>query len=327
VASALRDEIVRTLTVYKARTGYPLQQLLGWAEINPAKFYDWQTRLSRPNRHNGQIPKAHWLLSWEKEAIIEYARQHVAEGYRPLAYEMIDADVVYVSPSSVYRVLKAAGLLQKYLPVAESQKGRGYVQPTTPHQEWHTDITYVNMCGTFLFLIAVLDGYSRYVLHHELRASMERWDVILTVQRAREKFPEVTPRVISDHGGPYIAQEYKDYLRYAGLTQTLISVGYPKSNGKIERFYRTVKGECIRRQSILSLADGRRIIDDFIAYYNNRRLHSALGFITPVDVLMGRREEIIKIRQEKLAQARAKRSAYFNNFSTLIPTPVLSDSR
>lgn len=326
VESVVRDEVVEMMAEYHARTRLPVRRLLAWVELSPSKFYDWQKRVTCPNRHNGIIPKAHWLLPWEKRAIIDYAITHDAEGYRRLTYEMIDADAVYASPSSVYRVLKEAGLLAKFI-VVESRKGTGYVQPTAPHQEWHTDISYVNVCGTFMFLITVLDGYSRYIVHHDLRMSMERWDVILVVQQAREKFPGVKPRVISDRGGPYIAREFKEYLRQVGLQQTLISAHYPESNGKMERFYKTIKGECIRRSSFLSISDARRIITEFIAYYNDKRLHSAVDYIAPLNILLGKREEIVKMRYEKLARARVQRSEYHNQFSTLNPTPVLSDSR
>lgn len=325
VDAAVRDEAVRTMAVYHARTEIPVRKLLGWLELSPGKFYAWQQRVACPNRHNGIIPKDHWLLSWERQAIIDYASRHGSEGYRRVAFEMIDADVVYASPSSVYRVLKEAGLLTKFV-ARESPKGTGYVQPTAPHEQWHTDISYVNVCGTFMFLITVLDGFSRYIVHHDLRTSMERWDVLLVIQRAREKFPGVRPRVISDRGGPYIAREFKEYLRLAGLKQTLISVRYPQSNGKMERFYKTIKGECIRRSSFLSIRDARRIIAEFIAYYNDKRLHSAVDYIAPLNVLLGKREEIVKMRYEKLALARVKRSEYHNRFSTLNPTPVLSDS-
>lgn len=326
VKPAIRDEIVQAMAKYQGQTGIPVRQLLAWAELSPGKFYDWQRRRDLPNRHNGIIPKAHWLLSWEKNAIVDYARTHEPEGYRRLAYVLIDADVVYASPSSVYRVLSEAGLLAKYI-ARENRKGTGYVQPAAPHEQWHTDLTYVNVCGTFMFLITVLDGFSRYIVHHELRSSMESADVQLVIQRAREKFPAVKPRVISDRGGPYIAREFKEYLRNAGLKQTLISVRYPESNGKMERFYKTIKGECIRRSSFLSISDARRIIAEFIAYYNEKRLHSAVDYIAPLNVLNGKREEIIQRRTEKLAVARVKRSEYYNQFSTLIPTPLLSDSR
>ncbi len=317
-----------TIMNYQTRIGYySIRSLLAMVQISPGKFYDWQKRVNLPNRHNGLIPKAHWLLPWEKAAIIDYAEKHEDDGYRRLCYQMIDEDIVYVSPSSVYRVLKDAGLLMKFLPSTPSDKGKGYTQPTRPHQEWHTDITYVNVLGTFMFLIAVLDGYCRYVVHHELLASMEQQDVMLVIERAREKFPDEKPRIISDRGGQFVAKEFKEYLRWAGLTQTLISVSYPQSNGKIERFYRTIKSECIRWSSFLSIADARRIIADFIDVYNTERLHSALDYIAPLNILLGRKDAILRQRREKLAKARVLRQEYFNKISTLNQTPVLSDFR
>lgn len=183
------------------------------------------------------------------------------------------------------------------------------------------------MRGTFLFLIGILDGYSRYLVHHELRSSMEHKDVILVVERAREKFPQANPRVISDRGGQFITREFKQYLRWAGLTQTLISVSYPQSSGKIERFYTTIKGECPRKSSFLSIEDARRIIDDFVIYYNNQRLHNALDYIAPLALIAGRKEEVLKKRAEELGKTRALRVEYFNKFSILIQTPVLSNFR
>ena len=324
VSPTLRDEVVATIREYQARTGYRVRHLLGLAAIPSGKFYDWCRRVSRPNRHNGRVVKGHWLLDWERAAIIDYAHRHDTDGYRRLSYQMIDEDVAYASPSSVYRVLQAAGLLQA-APVSDrSLRGCGYEQPTGAHQEWHTDITCVNVLGTYLLLIAILDGYSRYVVHHDLRAHIDHADVMLVIEQARDKYPEARPRIISDRGGPFIAKEFKEYLRLAGLKQTLISAGYPQSNGKIERFYRTVKSECVRRSSFLSLADARQIIAGFIETYNNRRLHSALDYIAPMDILRGRRAEIIKTREVKLAQARVLRQEHNNQIPTLNQTPVLS---
>ncbi|MGQ9846582.1 MAG: hypothetical protein ACUVQP_03645 [Bacteroidales bacterium] len=127
---------------------------------------------------------AHWLLDWEKSLIITNYRQHEyeGEGYRRLGYRMIDENVVSASPSSVYRVLKEANLLSKCKPCKESKKGRGYVKPTRPHQEWHIDISYVNVLGTFLFLIVIIDGYSRYIVTYGLRPSMRESDVEIVLQ-------------------------------------------------------------------------------------------------------------------------------------------------
>ena len=145
---------------------------------------------------------------------------------------MIDDDVVYASPSTVYRVLYTAGLLYKFLPVKNKIKGTGYVQPDGPHKQWHIDISYVNVMGTFMFLAAIIDGYSRFVVHHELRAAMEEKDVEIVVQRALEWFPGQKPRIISDHGTQFIAKDFKKFIKLVGLNHTFTSVGYPQSNGK-----------------------------------------------------------------------------------------------
>jgi transposase InsO family protein len=156
---------------------------------------------------------------------------------------------------------------------------------------------------------------------------MKEMDVELVVQRALEKFPEETPRIISDHGSQFISKDFRKFIRFVGLQHTLISVGYPQSNGKIERFMRTAKSECIRRTSFLSIEDARKQIEEFIWYYNHKRLHSAISFITPTDMLVGKKEEILRTREEKLEQARMRRIEYYYNKSTLTRDAVLSISR
>lgn len=322
----MRDQIVETMQTYAERTEIPVSALCAMAKLPRGKFYAWQERFGVGNNHNGNIPKATWLLDWEKEAMIAYAKTHEEEGYRRLCYRMMDEDVVSASPSSVYRVLKQEGLLQKFTG-KPSKRGTGFVQPLEAHEQWHTDITYVNVLSTFLFLISVLDGYSRSIVHHELRASMEEYDVQLVVQRAREKHPDEHPRLISDRGGQFIAKDFKKFLRYAGLKQTLISSGYPQSNGKLERWHRTIKSECIRKTSFLSIADARNAIAAFIQYYNDERLHSALHYVSPRAMLEGRQRDILKQRDEKLEKARQARIQNFNSNSTLHQESHLSDSR
>jgi transposase InsO family protein len=113
---------------------------------------------------------------------------------------MLDEGVVAASPSSVYRVLKENDLLGKWNRKRSQTRGQGFQQPTQAHEHWHVDIKYVNFCGTFLFLISIIDGWSRYIVHHELRQRMETFDVELTIQKALEKFPGAAPRIISDGG-------------------------------------------------------------------------------------------------------------------------------
>lgn len=322
----IRDQVVETVISYNQLTAMSIRRLLACAGVSAGKFYDWQKRYGLANSDNQTVPKSHWLLDWERLAIVDYYRRHEyeREGYRRLCYRMIDEDVVYTSPSSVYRVLKAENLLHKFKPGKESKKGYGYHQPTRPHQQWHIDISYVNVLGSFLFLIAVIDGYSRYIVAYDLRASMQESDVEIVLQRAHEEFSNEHPRIISDRGSQFISREFNAYIRNVGLTHTLISVGYPQSNGKLERFFGTIKRECIRKQSFLSIADARKIIDQFIEYYNNQRLHSAIDYVAPLDILLGRKEEILKRRDGKLRQAREERIKYNNQKSALFHEADLS---
>ena len=283
-----------------------MKQLLKWLQLSPSKYYQWRQRQGQDNQHNGQLPKDRWLLTWEKEAIVAYAKQHPEEGYRRLAYLMLDADVVAVSPSSVYRLLKQANLLNRW-PLSSSKKGQGFVQPTKPHQHWHIDISYLNICGTFYYLCTILDGYSRYVVHGEIRPQMTEVEVEIILQRAREKFPQSHPRLISDNGPQFIARDFKEFVRHCQMSHVRTSPGYPQSNGKLERWFKTVKGDCIRPKTPLSLTDACRIVNQFVTYYNETRLHSAIGYVTPLARLTGQDKLILAQRKYKLAQAQENR--------------------
>ena len=277
-----------------------------WLGITPSKFYDWKRRYGKVNEHNSWIPRDFWLEPWEKERIVEFFLQHPGEGYRRLTFMMLDQDVVAVSPSSVYRVLKSRGLLQRWNR-KPSSKGQGFKGPSQPHEHWHIDVSYLNIMGTFYYLCSVLDGYSRYIVHWEIRESMTEADVEIILQRAREKFPEAHPRIISDNGPQFIAKDFKEFIRISGMTHVRTSPYYPQSNGKIERWHRSLKSDCIRPKCPLSLEDAREVVEDFVEYYNNIRLHSAIGYIAPNDKLTGNENDIFAHRDEKLNQARQDR--------------------
>jgi len=279
---------------------------IAWVGITPSKFYDWKRRYGKVNEHNHWIPRDFWLEDWEKEAIITYYHQHPNEGYRRLTFMMLDDNVVAVSPSSVYRVLKSADLLHKWNRKTSS-KGDGFKGPKKPHEHWHIDVSYLNILGTFYYLCSVLDGYSRYIVHWEIRESMTEADVEIILQRAREKIPGARPRIISDNGPQFIAKDFKEFIRVSGMSHVRTSPYYPQSNGKIERWHQSLKTECIRSNCLLSLSDARQVVLNFVEYYNTRRLHSAIGYITPDDKLEGREKQIFAARDNKLAKAREAR--------------------
>ena len=279
---------------------------IAWLEIAVSKFYEWQSRYGKVNEHNSWIPRDHWLEEWEKQAILDFFAEHPLEGYRRLTFMMLDGDIVHVSPSSVYRVLASQDLLKRWNRHG-SGKGTGFEQPLQPHEHWHVDISYLNIRGTFYYLCSVLDGASRFIVHWEIRTEMKEADIEIILQRAREKHPEAKPRIISDNGPQFIARDFKEFIRVSGMTHVRTSPYYPQSNGKIERWHKSLKSECIRPMTPLSLDEARRVVSEYVDHYNTLRLHSAIGYITPADKLAGREMEIFAERDRKLEAARETR--------------------
>ena len=305
----IRDELVDFVRGWSDKTDIPAGRFLPWIGIGTSKFHDWKQRFGKVNEHNAWVPRDHWLTGDEKERLCAFARGHPHEGYRRLTFMMLDAHEpqhVACSPASVYRVLKGAGLLAGQAP-RTTKKGTGFVQPLQAHQHWHVDVSHLNIAGTFYFLCSILDGFSRYLVHWEIREKMEEIDVETILQRAREKYPGERPRLISDNGPQFVAKDFKEFIRIAGMTHVRTSPYYPQSNGKMERWYQTLKGDCIRVQVPLSLDEARRIVTDFVAHYNDVRLHSAIGYLAPKDKLEGRAAEIFAERDRKLAEARERR--------------------
>jgi len=302
-----RDEVVDFVRELAELTELPVTRIVGWSGLAKGKYYDWVKRYGKVNEHNARIPRDHWLTDDEKQAILDFHARHPLDGYRRLTFMMLDDDIAAASPSSVYRVLRAHDRLDRWNR-RPSKKGTGFKQPLKPHEHWHIDIAYINVGGTFYYLCSVLDGCSRFIVHWEIRESMKESEVELVLERARERFPGVTPRIISDNGPQFIANDFKSYIRLVGMTHVRISPYYPQSNGKIERWHRSLKSESIRMFPTDSLEGARQVVERFVDHYNHHRLHSALAYVTPADRLHGRQEAIWAARDQKLEAARERRA-------------------
>lgn len=302
----VRDQIVDFVRYWSDKTEISTARFIQWLSITPSKFYGWRRRYGCVNEHNGWVPRDFWLEEWEKQAILKFYGEHPLEGYRRLTFMMLDADIVAVSPSSVWRVLSGAGLLRKWNGKA-SLKGTGFEQPLEAHQHWHIDVSYLNIAATFYYLCSVLDGYSRAIVDWDLREAMREADVEIILQAAKEKYPQARPRIISDNGPQFIARDFKEFIRLSGMTHVRTSPYYPQSNGKVERWHQSLKGECLRPGVPLAFEDARRLIGRYVEHYNTVRLHSAIGYVTPQDMLAGRRDQIHGARDRKLEAAREQR--------------------
>jgi transposase InsO family protein len=278
---------------------------VSWLGVGSSKFYEWRRRYGKVNEHTGRIPRDFWIEPWERDAIIAYHDSHPLEGYRRLTFMMLDEDIVAVSPTTVWRVLSQAGRLRRWNET--TSKGLGFEQPEKPHEHWHIDVSYVNLRGTFYYLCSILDGCSRSIVHWDIRESMTETDIEIVLQKAREHYPGARPRAITDNGPQFIAKDFKEFIRICGMTHVKTSPYYPQSNGKIERWHQSVKRECIRPGTPLTLDDARRLVADYVVHYNTRRLHSAIGYVTPNDKLEGREQRIYDERDRKLEAAREQR--------------------
>lgn len=302
----VRDQIVDFVRRWSEASEIGVGRFVTWLGVTSSKFYDWRQRYGRANEHNAWVPRDFWLEDWEKQAIVDFHLKYPLEGYRRLTFMMLDQDVVAVSPASVWRVLSQAGLLRKWNGKT-SRKGTGFEPPPGPHQHWHIDVSYINIAGTFYYLCSVLDGFSRAIVHWDLREQMREADIEIILQAAKEKYPEAKPRIISDNGPQFIARDFKEFIRISGMTHVRTSRYYPQSNGKIERWHKSLKAECIRPGTPLTPDDARRLIQRYVDHYNSVRLHSAIGYVTPADILAGRQKEILEARDRKLEEARHRR--------------------
>lgn len=166
----------------------------------------------------------------------------------------------------------------------------------------------------------MLDGYSRYIVHFDLRESMTEVDVEIVCQAALEKHPGVRPRIISDNGpqfiGPqFIAKDFKAFVCFSDMTPVTTSPYYPQSNGKLERFHGTIKKECIRPTCPRTCEEAMRQISACVKHYDEVRLHSEIGYITPAECLCGLGDQIHAERNRKLEEARVRRRGKSNDKS------------
>ncbi len=251
-------------------------------------------------------------LAEEKTAVLTYARRHPELRHREMAWRMVDEDVVYLSPSTVYRILKEADLV---CPWKRRKKRRREddEKATRPDQRWATDLMQVQVGEGVYYLVTFLDEYSRYIVHHEILPGMDGVTVSLAAQAAIETLPRGTegelqakPEIRSDNGSGFISKEFRQVLAEYGLGHHRIKPHCPEENGLQERVYRTLR-EQLEGEELANLLKAEEVFARIVRWYNLERLHSALGYLRPVDFYRGNPEERYAARRAKLAQARHRR--------------------
>ena len=300
-----------------------IKQTLLELNINRSTFYKWYRRYQEggfealANRYRS--PKQFWnaIPPWEKQRVVETALDHPEKSPRELAWYITDTRGYYISESTVYRILKANDLITSpvYTVVAAQDK---FPNPTrAPNELWQTDFTYFRIIHWgWYYLATVLDDYSRYILSWKLFNTMSAGDVTEVLDMALEKagISDVKvrhrPRLLSDNGPCYLSSELKEYLEDHGMDHTRGAPYHPMTQGKIERYHRTMKN-VVKLQNYYFPGELELEIEKFVYYYNNERYHESLDNVTPADVYYGRKR-IIMTEREKIKMKTMKKRRKVN---------------
>jgi transposase InsO family protein len=308
----LQERVHAEVVLTKRRSGWPAKSTLLALGIAPRSYYRWRQERSWEHAAPPKPAPPYEATAEEKRLVLEYARRHPALRHRELAWRMVDEGVAGLSPSTVYRILKENNLVcpwrrrtKRYRAVWE-KAGR-------PDERWATDLMYVQVQGTTYYLISFLDEYARMIVHWELLPSMDGRSVSVAAQAAIETLPRravgrpgVPPEIRTDNGSGYVSSEFRTVLRENGLGHQRIKPHCPEENGLIERAHRTLREE-LDGERLTTYWEAHDALAKVIHRYNHERLHSALGYLRPIDYYRGNPEALREERKRKLAAARHRR--------------------
>ena len=286
----------------------PRRQVLAQLGLPKTTYYRWSRRREAARSLEDKKPGARvpWnkLRPEEERAVLALARASPELSPRELALKITDAGAFSVSESTCYRLLKWNGLV-KPAEVVGFKAGKEYHRKTSrPNEMWATDGAYLKVMGWgYYYLVTVLDDYSRFILAWRLQSDMTAASLIEVVQEAVEAtgMTEVPLRdrtsLLSDNGPGYLSRVFSRYLWLLGIHHIVASPYHPQTNGKIERYHRTLK-EQVRLVVYETPTALELSVATFVDYYNNRRYHEGIGNVTPADVYHGRRQAIVERRKE-----------------------------
>jgi len=298
-------------TFYKWYKSYIANGLVGLKPKSPGSRRQWNT-----------IPQE------EKNLVVSVALELSDLSPRELSCKLSDERKIFISESSVYRILKSRGLITSPTHILLSAGNEFNKKTMFVHEMWQTDFTYFKILGWgWYYLSTILDDYSRYIVHWELCNTMKAEDVQSTVHEAIKKArlkKGQRPILLSDNGACYVSAELKDYLSVMKIKSIHGRVAHPQTQGKIERYHRSMKN-VVKLDNYFHPEQLKEAIAEFVDYYNNQRYHESLNNVTPADVYYGRQEEVLKERERiKTASLRKRRQLFLQQKLLNLNTETLS---
>lgn len=294
--------------------GWSVVRSLRALDVSPSAYYRRRAVATPSATASPAAPlrSPHAVLPEEREAVVRYAQEHPNPRHRALAWEMVDQNIACLSPSTVYRLLRAEGLVPRWPPERRKRRCEEEEKAHAADERWQSDIRYVQVGGRKYYLVLFLDEYSRYVVHHEVMAWLDGETLSHEAQRAVETLPGWNdptvkkPVIQTDNGPGYISHEFKTVLSAQQLGHVRIRPHCPEENGLVERTHRTL-GEVVDEVELRDWDQAREVIGKVVRWYNDERLHSALHFLRPVDYYRGQPETLLEARRRKVAEARHRR--------------------
>ena len=311
----IREKIDETIDQTQKWIDWPKDRILNLMGIPRTQQYIFQQ--PKASIQTVDSRKSHQITPQEIESIMTYCWDHRGVNYFKLAYMMMDENIAYVPPSTVYSILKAQGFYDVKAP--KSTAAKTYAdKPTHVHHTWHVDIAYVKLQDIYYYLIVMIDGYSRYVLDWELLYDMKGDTVSLFAQKVLDQYPEAIEkkvRIVSDNGSCFISADYRLVLKQNSVLPIRCAPYHPETNGKAEAVIKITRNEALRPYSPQFYQEAINVLKKHFDFYNNNRLHSGIKYVRPVDMFLNRADQIHQKRNDGLYKAKCERKTWNLNYN------------